>query len=148
VRKKINELLQLPRKNLEKLPLIRLRLVGTLAKEASRSEFDDRGVSEEFEDKAIVSVGKADLQAPGLGEKVQMLRELRERRMSMDETAIALLEDALRDAANVQMFDVRSIYDLLVADRVDEALQNIYSVVENLVKADLAAKKNDNLRKA
>ncbi len=146
VRRKVKELLQLPRKNRDKLPLVRVRLVGTLAKESSRSEFDDRAISDEFDDRAIVVIGKADLQAPGLGDKVQMLRELRERRMSMDETAMALLEDSLRDAAQVRMFDVRSVYDLLVADRTEEALQNIYGVVESLVKSDLGGKKNDNPR--
>ena len=148
VRLKVKELLQLPRKNREKLPLVRVRLVGTLAKEASRSEFDDRAISEEFEGEAIVVIGKADLLAPGLGEKVQMLRDLRERRMSMDETAMALLEDSLKDAAQARMFDVRSIYDLLVADRAEEALQNVYGVVDSLVKADIGWKKNDNLRQA
>ncbi|MFH1821838.1 MAG: DNA repair exonuclease [Methanobacteriota archaeon] len=148
VKRKVKELLQLPRKNREKFPLVRVRLIGTLAKEASRSEFDDRAISEEFEDEAIVVIGKTDLQAPGLGEKVQMLRELRERRLSMDETAMALLEDSLKDAAQVKMFNVRSIYDLLVADRSDEALQNIYNIVDSLVKADVGVKKDDNVRQA
>lgn len=148
VREKVQELLCLQRKNPEKLPLIRLRLMGTLAKEASRSEFDEKAISDEFGREAILVVGKADLQAPGLGEKVQMLRDLRERRMSMDETAMALLEDSLREAANVKMFDVRSLYNLLIADRGEEALQKIYSVVDSLVKADMGAKRNDNLRQA
>ncbi|MEM3452254.1 MAG: DNA repair exonuclease [Candidatus Hadarchaeum sp.] len=145
VRVKLNEILQRPRKNPNKLPMIRLRLMGTLAKEASRSEFDDRLISEDFADRAIVVIGKADLQAPEIGEKVQMLRELREQRLSMDETAMRLLEDSLRDAAQVSMFDVRSLYNLLVADRVDEALQNVYRVVESLVKADVEEKKDDNV---
>ncbi|MEM3657949.1 MAG: DNA repair exonuclease [Candidatus Hadarchaeum sp.] len=145
VRVKLNEILQRPRKNPNKLPMIRLRLMGTLAKEASRSEFDDRLISEDFADRAIVVIGKADLQAPEIGEKVQMLRELREQRLSMDETAMRLLEDSLRDAAQVSMFDVRSLYNLLVADRVDEALQNVYRVVESLVKADVKEKKDDNV---
>lgn len=148
VRKKVKELLQISRKNREKLPLIRVRLVGTLAKEASRSELDERAISDEFEDQAIVVIGKTDLEAPGLGERVQMLREFREKKMSMDETAMAILEDSLKEAAHVKMFDVRSIYDLLVADRSEEALQNIYVVVENMVKADIGRKKDDNVRQA
>ncbi len=141
VRKKVRELLRLPRQNKGKPPLVRVRLMGTLAKEASRGEFDDRAVSEEFKDEAIVVVGKADLQAPGLGDKVQMLRELKERRLSMDETAMAILEDSLKEAAQVKMFDVRSLYDLLSSDRADEALQSVYGVVDSLVKADLKVKK-------
>lgn len=148
VRAKLNELLQRPRKNPSKLPMVRVRLMGTLAKEASRSEFDDRLISEDFADRAIVVIGKADLQAPEIGEKVQMLRELREQRLSMDETAMRLLEDSLRDAAHVSMFDVRSLYSLLVADRVEEALQNVYRVVESLVKTDVEEEGDDNARQA
>jgi len=148
VRRKVDELLLRQRKNTHKLPLVRIRLIGTLAKEASRSEFDDRLISEEFEDRAIVAIGKSDLQAPGLGEKVQMLRELRERSISMDEAAMAFLEDSLRDAAHVKMFDVRSLYGLLVGDRTEEALQNVYNVVESLVKADLGEERHDNAREA
>jgi len=144
VRKKVEELLRQPRRNDRKPPLIRIRLLGTLAKEASRSEFDDRAISDEFADRAIVVIGKADLQVPDLGEKVQLLRELREQRLSMDETAMCLLEESLRDAAHVSLFDVRSLYNLLVADRAEEALQNIYRVVESLVKADLEREKDDN----
>ena len=145
VRAKVAELLQLPRRNAQRLPLVRLRLRGTLAKEASRSEFDERAIADEFGDQALVVLGKADLEAPGLGEKLQLLREIMDRKLSMDEMAMALLEDGLKDAANVKLFDVRSLYDLLVADRSEEALQKIYRVVENLVKADLEGKENDNV---
>ncbi|MGC8817296.1 MAG: metallophosphoesterase family protein, partial [Candidatus Hadarchaeum sp.] len=148
VRSKLNELLQRPRKNSRKQPLIRLRLMGTLAKEVSRSEFDDRLIAEEFADRAIVVIGKADLQVPDIGEKVQLLRELREQRLSMDETAMRLLEDSLRDAAHVRMFDVRSLYSLLVADRVEEALQSVYRVVESLVNTDVGEEKDDHVRQA
>ncbi len=148
VRDKVKELLRLPRKNREKLPLVRVRLRGTLAKEASRGEFDDRAISDEFGGEAIVVVGKADLEAPGLGEKVQLLRDLRERRLSMDETAMAILEDSLKEAAGVKMFDARAIYDLLASDRAEEALQKVYSVVDGLVRADLGGRKDDNLGQA
>jgi hypothetical protein len=57
---------------------------------------------------------------------------------------MCLLEESLRDAAHVSLFDVRSLYSLLVADRAEEALQNIYRVVESLVKADLEREKDDN----
>ncbi|MGQ9788338.1 MAG: metallophosphoesterase family protein [Candidatus Hadarchaeaceae archaeon] len=148
VRARLDDLLLRPRKNPNKIPLIRIRLMGALAKEASRSEFDDRLISDDFADRAIVVVGKTDLQVPEIGEKVQMLRELREQRLSMDETAMRLLEDSLRDAAHVSMFDVRSLYSLLVADRVEETLQNVYRVVESLVKTDIGEAKDDNFHQA
>ncbi len=144
VRAKVRELLEKPRKNRDRLPLVRVRLVGTLSKEASRSEFDERAITQEFADRALVVVSKRDLTAPGLEEKVQLLRELKERRMSIDETAMALLEDNLREAGYTQIFDVRTLYGLLAEARNEEALQNVFGVVENLVKTDLGRKSNDN----
>jgi len=146
VRAKVVELLKRPRKNLGKLPLIRVRLVGTLAREASRSDFDERAITQEFADIALVVVSKGDLVAPGLEEKLQLLRELKERRMSIDETAMALLEDNLREAGYTQIFDVRALYGLLVEGREEEALRNVLGVVENLVKAELRGKTSDNAR--
>ncbi|HID60313.1 MAG TPA: DNA repair exonuclease [Hadesarchaea archaeon] len=146
VRAKVGELLGKPRKNPDKLPLIRVRLVGTLAKEASRGEFDERAVTQEFEDRALVVVSKGDLVAPGLEEKVQLLRELRERRMSVDDTAMVLLEENLREAGYTQIFDVRTLYGLLVEGREEDALRNVFGVVENLVNAGLRRKSDDNQR--
>ena len=137
VKAKVRELLERPRKNPEKLPLIRLRLMGTLAKEASRTDFDERVISQEFAARALVVVSKGDLIAPGLEEKIQLLRELKERRMSIDETAMALLEDNLREAGFAPIFDVRALYGLLVEEREDEALQKVFDVIENLVKIEL-----------
>lgn len=146
VKAKVQELLEKPRKNREKLPLIRVRLLGTLAREASRSDFDERAITQEFADRALVVVGKRDLTAPGLEEKIQLLRELKERRMSIDETAMTLLEDNLREAGYIPIFDVRTLYGLLVEGREEEALQNVFGVVENLVKIELEGKSSDNPR--
>lgn len=144
VRAKVDELLGKPRRNLGKLPLIRLRLLGTLAKEASRSEFDERAIAQEFADRALVAISKGDLTAPGLEEKVQLLRDLRGQRLPIDEMAMSLLEANLRDANYSQMFDVRAIYDLLVEDMQEEALQKVFGVVENLTKVELKRKLDDN----
>ncbi len=146
VRAKVEELLEKPRKNPDKLPLVRVRLVGTLAREASRSEFDERAITQEFEDRALVVVSKGDLVAPGLEEKVQLLRELKERRMSVDETAMTLLEENLREAGYTQIFDVRALYGLLAEGREEDALRNVFEVVENLVNAELRGKSNDHAR--
>lgn len=146
VRAKVRELLARHRKNTEKPPLVRIRLVGTIAKEASRSEFDERAIVQEFADRALVVVSKGDLVAPGLEEKVQLLRELKEQRMSLDDKAMTLLEEYLRESGYTQTFDVRALYGLLVEGRDDEALQKVFGVVENLVNVDTGRKSDDNSR--
>ncbi|TES83750.1 MAG: DNA repair exonuclease [Hadesarchaea archaeon] len=144
VRAKVQELLERPRRNFEKLPLIRLRLTGTLSKEASRSEFDERSIIQEFANRALVSISKGDLTSPGLEEKVQLLRKLRERRLPIDEMAMDLLEANLREVSYDQPFDVRMLYNLLVEDRGGEALQKVFDVVEEQVKIELERKSDDN----
>lgn len=137
VRAKVEELLKRHRKNVEKIPIVKVRLLGSLAKEASKSEFDEYTIVERYRDRAIVDVRKEALASPGLEDKLQLLREFKERRLSIDEQAMALLEDYLKEATNVQMFDVHGLYGLLVEKREDDALKRILDVVETLTKAEL-----------
>ena len=141
VKGKIEELLSRPRRNPNKLPLIRLRLRGTLAKDASRTEFDHEAIIQEFADRALVSISKDDLIAPGLEEKVRFLRELRERRLPVDEMAMQLLESNLKDVGYTQMFDARTIYELLVEGREEEAQAKVFEVVNKLVESELKGRK-------
>ena len=141
VKGKIEELLSRPRRNPNKLPLIRLRLRGTLAKDASRTEFDHEAIIQEFADRALVSISKDDLIAPGLEEKVRFLRELRERRLPVDEMAMQLLESNLKDVGYTQMFDARTIYELLVEGKEEEAQAKVFEVVNKLVESELKGRK-------
>jgi len=141
VKGKIEDLLGRPRRNPEKLPIIRLRLKGTLAKDASRTEFDHEAIIQEFSDRALVAISKDDLIAPGLEEKVRFLRELRERRLPVDEMAMQLLESNLRDVSYTQMFDARTIYELLVEGREEEAQAKVFEVVDKLVESELKGRK-------
>jgi hypothetical protein len=141
VKRKIEELLSRPRRNPNKLPLVRLRLRGTLAKDASRTEFDNEAISQEFADRALVAISKDDLIAPGLEEKVKFLRELRERRLPVDEMAMQLLESNLKDVGYNQMFDARTIYELLSEGKGDEAQARVFEVVEKLVESELKGRK-------
>jgi DNA repair exonuclease SbcCD nuclease subunit len=136
VKAKVEELLKRHRKNPQKKPLIRIRLMGTLSKEAVKSEFDEYTIIQEYKDQAIVTIGKEALTSPGLEDKLQLLREFREKRMSIDEQAMTLLEDYMRDAEHARILDVRELYELLVEKREEEALKRILGVVENLTKAE------------
>jgi hypothetical protein len=137
VRAKVEEMLRRFRKNQNKLPLIRLRLVGSLAKEASRTDFDEHAIVQEFSDKALLSTSKGDLTVPGLEDKLHLLREFREKRMSLDEQAMTILERYLKDVKHVRMLDVRELYELLVEEKVDDALERITRVVESQTSAEL-----------
>jgi DNA repair exonuclease SbcCD nuclease subunit len=141
VRAKIEELLRRHRKNRQKIPIVKIRLAGTLSKEAAKSEFDEYTIVEEYKDRAIVNIRKEALVSPELEDKLQLLREFREKRMSIDEQAMSLLEECLREADHVRMLDVRELYGLLVEKREEEALKRILEVVDNLAKAELGGER-------
>ncbi len=138
---KVEELLSRPLKNNVKKPIIKVRLVGTLAKTASKSEFDEYSIIDEFKDRAIVNIGKDALVSPGLEDKLQLLREFKEKRLSIDEQAMALLEEYLKDAEHVRPFNIRGLYELLVEERDEEALKQILSVVQSLTDTEIGGDK-------
>ena len=137
IRQKLEELLARSRRNPDKLPLIRLRLRGTLAKDASRGDFDDEAIVQEFANRALVAISKDELTAPGLQEKVRFLRELREHRLPVDEMTMKLLEAHLHEIGYAQVYDIRTLYDLLAEDRTEEALEKVLEVVGKQIEAEL-----------
>lgn len=136
IRRKIGEMLSGERRNLQKLPLVRLRLKGTLSRETSKSDFDERSVVDELSDRAIVSISKDELVSPGLRERIEMLRELKDAR-SMEEIAVSLLDSNLRELGYSYPLDVRTLYGLLVEGREDEARERVMEVVSKLVEIEL-----------
>ena len=137
VRTKVRELLGRPRRNPNKTPIIRIRLRGTLAKDASRGDFNPDIIAGEFKDSALVEISKRDLAAPGLEERVRLVRDLRAERLSIEETALRLLDKNLQDAGYSQVFDVHTLYNLLIEDRIEEALSRILNVVDEQVESEL-----------
>ncbi len=142
IRSKVQELLEKPRRNPDKTPLIRFRLRGSLAKDTSRSEFDTEALEEEFGEKAIVKISKGELTAPGLEEKIRFLRELRERRLSIEDMAMELLDSNLREVGYDQIFDVRALYGLLVEEKIDDALDRVLRTVDKLSGSELGRQEN------
>ncbi|MEM2877940.1 MAG: DNA repair exonuclease [Candidatus Hadarchaeales archaeon] len=143
VRKKIEDFLGMPRRNTRKIPLVRIRLIGTLSRGSSRRDIDDGGISREFEGRAIVNIGKGDLVSPELEEKVQLLRELKERRLTIDETVQKLLEENLKDLGYSGVFDAVRLYEMLAEDREGDAMRHIEMVIDSRVRTE-AGDQDDN----
>lgn len=142
VRSKLNELLQKSRRNPNQLPLVRLKLKGTLAAGVSRGDFEQTLIANEFADKAIVYIDKDDLTAPGVEEKVKFLRDLREHHQPVDEMAMRLLEENLREMGYNQLLDFRMIYDLVAEDRLDEAFSKVIDLSQKMAESELKVRKS------
>lgn len=141
VRAKLEEFLARPRRNQSKKPILRLRLKGSLAKDASRGDFNSEAIEGEFSDRAVVAISKEALVAPGLEEKVRFLRELREHGLSVEERAMKLFDSNLKDAGYSEVFDAKVLYDLLVEERVEDALGRVLDTVSKLAEAEMRGKR-------
>jgi DNA repair exonuclease SbcCD nuclease subunit len=143
IRTKVREILSRPRRNNQKLPLVRLKLRGTLREDVSRVDFDQRAIEEEFSDEAILILNKNEFEAPGLIKKIQALRELREKQLPLDELAMQLLDANLQDLGYSAPFDVRALYGLLAEGREGEAMQKVVEMLDKLVEAESKEQKGE-----
>lgn len=137
IREKLNEFLGKPLRNEDKVPLVRIRLLGTLSEGSSRNEIDISGIEEEFKNKFLLSISRKDLSSPELEEKTRFLRDLREEKISMEERGMKLLEKNLEEMNYDQRFDPRMLFRLLSEDKVDEAFDKVSEEIDNLTKSAL-----------
>lgn len=130
IREKLGELSGRPRKNEERHPLVRFRLTGTLAKSSSRSEIEVSKLESEFEDEFLFYINREDLTSPELEEKTQLLRDVREEKISMEEKGLQILESTLDEMDYDERFDVTVLYNLLSEEKVDEAYEEVSKEIE------------------
>ncbi|KXA95426.1 hypothetical protein AKJ65_01840 [candidate division MSBL1 archaeon SCGC-AAA259E19] len=141
IRTKLEELLNKSGPKLDKRPLARFRLTGTLSKGSSRGDIDVSRIEAEFEDKVLLSISREDLSSPELEEKTKLLRDIREEKISMEERGMKILDSNLEDLNYDQRFDSRTLYELLSEDRVDEAFEKVSEKLKELVESNLEEKK-------
>lgn len=142
VRKKLDGLKETPRQNQEKLPLVRLRLIGTLVKGSSRSEIETKKFEREFEDEFLISISKEGLSSPELEEKTQLIRDIRDEKISIKEKGIQILESTLEELDYNGNLDPEHLFNLLSEEKVDEAYDEVINRIEKRADSFLE-EKND-----
>lgn len=139
--KKVEEFLEESLQNPEKLPLIRIRLTGTLAKGSSKGEINTKRIEAEFEDRALLSISKGDLSSPELEEKTQFLKDIRKEKISMEERGLEILRSNLEQIDYDQRFDPEMLFNLLSEGRTDEALKKITKKIGELTETAMEEKR-------
>ncbi len=137
VREQLVELKKASRRNDLKLPLVRLRLSGALAKGSSRTEIETKKFEREFKDDFLLSIGKNDLSSPKLEENTQLLKDIRHEKISMEEKGLQILESTLDELDYDDKLDSVQLYNLLSEDKVDEAYNEITKQIEKYVDSIL-----------
>ncbi len=108
----------------ELIPLIRLLLVGTLAKGVSVSDIDFNELEQKFKDRAILSIDTK-FQTISFKKKIAELRELQKSKKSISSIGLDILEKNLKETAFENAFDVKRVFDLLAENRVEEVMKII-----------------------
>ncbi len=115
VDERLNEILALG--HLKK-PLIKFKIKGN---ENEYNERDIKEIEKRYSNDAILRFVK-ELESPEMTEKIEFLRNMRERKLSSEEIGLNLLHNNLDDLKFGSAFNVDDTFSLLVEDRVEEAL--------------------------
>ncbi|MBS3062380.1 MAG: DNA repair exonuclease [Candidatus Diapherotrites archaeon] len=102
-------------------PMIRLKLVGSLAKGHSQADIPLSELEKKYEGKAIFSLDK-DFVSVDFKKKIAELRELQQSRKSLAQMGLDMLEKNLEETDFNKAFDARRVFELLAEDKLDEAL--------------------------
>ncbi len=112
------------------MPLVKVKLKGTLAPGLQNSNIDLSPILHEYEGKMLLSIDK-DLESSELKEKVERLRRIREEKKSVRELGLEILRKKLEDNAkgnpDAALIAGREeeLFDMLSEDDVEGALKKI-----------------------
>ncbi len=109
----VENILSKPRKNPRKSPLIKIKLLGTVARGLSLSDLDFRPIIDEFSGRALLEIDKSSLVPRSLGEKAEVIRELKSSRLSLREKTMRLLEAYLQKLTTSMPLSLNELYHLL-----------------------------------
>ena len=102
-------------------PLIRLKLVGTLAKGISNPDIGLSGIEKSFSEKAILSLSR-DFDSDSFKAKIAELREMQKSKKSISELGFDLLEKNLEEAGFGKTINARQLFDLLEQGENEKAM--------------------------
>jgi len=114
---KLDELLA----SAEGMPLVKLKLKGTLAKGLSSADIDLRAVQEKFKEKALLFID-CDFDEVGFKQKLEELRAKQLGKKSISAMGFELLEKNLAETNFNDGFDVKRVFDLLAEGDVDKVV--------------------------
>jgi len=104
------------------VPLVRLKLTGSLAKGIAQSDIDIPKATLQFRGKAILSVSK-EFEATGFRHKIAELREKAGQKKSVAALGVELLEKNLEETDFGKSFDARRVFELLAEGETEKVLE-------------------------
>lgn len=115
---------QVASKEMRGKPLVKLKLMGTLAKGFNPASVDVTILEREFLPKAYVSIDK-EFSAAELKQKVEILRRLRQEQVGAHEMGLAILKDKLQAAKSPLTSQAEELFETLASGSADQALKRL-----------------------
>jgi DNA repair exonuclease SbcCD nuclease subunit len=102
----------------KKKPVVKVKIFG---RETGIIEKELREIEKKFSDQAIIYFQK-ELESEEMSKKIELLRNLRERKLSIEETGLQILKKNLDELKFTSAFDYESLFRLLSDGETDKAL--------------------------
>ncbi|MAG22228.1 MAG: hypothetical protein CL943_02905 [Candidatus Diapherotrites archaeon] len=103
-------------------PLVKIKLVGSLAKGLQQGDISLKQQTEKFKDKALISVSR-NFEAISFAKKLEELRSLQKSRKSVTAMGLDLLEKNLSQTSFGNAFDPRDLFEMLAIGKIDKAVE-------------------------
>ena len=129
VLKKLEECLK--QNSCELIPLIKIKLNGSLMNGLNSSDLDFNALLSEFNEKAIISIDR-DFGLSSLKQKIQELRSMQKDKASIASMGLTILEKKLNETSFGSAFDFKRIFELLSHDEVDKAMDLLLEEAKKL----------------
>jgi len=133
-----NALLKIVSVSYDKKPLVKIKLLGSLAKGYGPENLNVQEIIKEFEDKAIISVDVEFFQQ-AFTKRLAELSTIQQEKRSIVELGYEILEKNLAETNFNNAFDVRRLFKLLEEDDIDKAKEYLATLEESQSKAEKKA---------
>jgi len=116
-----DELDKIINQKFEKRPLIKLKIFGKYSDVIDKEILE---IQKKYEDKSILKI-TTELESPEMKQKLELLENMREKRLSLEEMGMQLLNKNLEELKFKKNFDPENIFKLLADGSVERALDII-----------------------
>jgi len=114
----------------EKKPIVKIKIIG---KETEVLDQELRDIEKKLSDRAIIVFSK-ELESPEIAKKIELLRNLREQKLSIEEIGLKLLEKNLKELGFSSSFGSEKIFKLLSEGEIEKVFNLLVGKQKTLEK--------------
>jgi len=128
IESRINNIL-LNNYNFEKSPMIRIKITG---RETSVIDKEIKEIEKKYSEKAILKIVR-ELRSSEVDEKIEFMRNLMEKKLSVEEIGLKVLLDNLEELKFEQIFEPEHIFKLLIDGEIERTMEILMGTQKTLI---------------